>query len=86
MEQCENLDEVFDAHVYAEFIARDIDATMATMVDAPYVTHVPVMTGGCGRDDVRRFYSSYFIDRWPADTQLKPVVDAGDCDPARDLH
>jgi hypothetical protein len=25
------------------------------------------------RDEVRRFYSSYFIGRWPADTQLKPI-------------
>ena len=37
---------VFDAHVRAEFVERSVDATMATMTDAPYVTHVPVMTGG----------------------------------------
>jgi carboxymethylenebutenolidase len=64
---------VFDAHVRTEFVERDINATMATMVDDPYVTHVPVLTGGCGRDDVRSFYSSYFIGRWPEDTQLKPI-------------
>ncbi len=73
MEQSEDLGKVFDAHVHAEFVARDIDATMATMADDPYVTHVPVMTGGCGRDEMRRFYNSYFIGRWPADTELKPV-------------
>jgi carboxymethylenebutenolidase len=73
MEQCEDPGAVFDAHVHAEFVARDIDATMATMTAAPYVTHVPVMTGGCGADDVRRFYTSYFIGHWPADTQLKPI-------------
>jgi hypothetical protein len=32
--------EVFDAHTAAEFQTRDIDATMATMGGAPYVTHV----------------------------------------------
>ena len=37
---------VFDAHVRAEFVERSVEATMATMTDAPYVTHVPVMTGG----------------------------------------
>jgi carboxymethylenebutenolidase len=73
MEQSDDLGKVFDAHVHAEFVARDIDATMATMVDDPYVTHVPVMTGGSGRDEVRRFYNSYFIGHWPADTQLKPI-------------
>src|SRR5215831_8922008 len=40
---------VFDAHVRAEFAERSVDATMATMTDAPYVTHVPLMTGGYGR-------------------------------------
>jgi carboxymethylenebutenolidase len=73
MDQSDDPGAVFDAHVRAEFVERDIDATMATMTDAPYVTHVPVMTGGCGREEVRRFYSSYFIGRWPADTQLKPI-------------
>jgi carboxymethylenebutenolidase len=73
MDQSDDPGAVFDAHVRAEFVERDIDATMATMTDAPYVTHVPVMTGGCGREEVRQFYSSYFIGRWPADTQLKPI-------------
>jgi carboxymethylenebutenolidase len=73
LEQVDNPGAVFDAHVDAEFVARDIDATMATMVKDPYVTHVPVLTGGCGGDDVRRFYSSYFIGHWPEDTQLKPI-------------
>ena len=73
MERSDDLGKVFDAHVHAEFVARDIDATMATMADDPYVTHVPVMTGGSGRDEMRRFYSSYFIGHWPADTELKPI-------------
>jgi carboxymethylenebutenolidase len=73
MEQSDDPGAVFDAHVHAEFVARDVDTTMATMADDPYVTHVPVLTGGCGRDEVRRFYTSYFIGHWPADTQLKPI-------------
>jgi hypothetical protein len=32
-----------------------MDATMATMGDAPHVTHVPTMTGGSGYDAVRHF-------------------------------
>lgn len=64
---------LFDAHVRAEFVERDVEATMATMSASPYVTHVPVLTGGCGRDEVRQFYSRYFIDRWPADTQITPL-------------
>ena len=47
---------VFDAHVRAEFVECSVDATMATMTEAPYVTHVPVLTGGHGRDEVQAFY------------------------------
>ena len=64
---------VFDAHVRAEFVDRSVDATMATMTDAPYVTHVPVLTGGHGRNEVRAFYESWFVGRWPADTQVTQV-------------
>jgi carboxymethylenebutenolidase len=66
-----DLGQVFDAHTGAEFEAHDIDATMATMSATPSVTHVPVMTGGCGREAVRRFYETWFIGRWPKDTALK---------------
>jgi carboxymethylenebutenolidase len=64
---------VSDAHVRAEFVERSIDATMATMTDAPYVTHVPVMTGGYGHDEVRQFYATWFIGHWPADVQITPI-------------
>ena len=64
---------VFDAHVAAEFVARDLDAAMATMSDEPYVNHVPVLTGGVGRDAVRDFYGRHFIGKWPEDTEITPV-------------
>ena len=73
MTQSDDPGAVFDAHVHAEFVERDVEATMATMADVPYVTHVPVLTGGYGRDEVRRFYTSYFVGRWPEDTQLKRI-------------
>jgi carboxymethylenebutenolidase len=64
---------VFDEHVAAEFVRLDLKATMATMTDDPYVNHVPVMTGGVGADDVRRFYGQHFIGKWPADIEITPV-------------
>jgi carboxymethylenebutenolidase len=64
---------VFDDHVAAEFVDRDLDAAMATMAEDPYVYHVPVMTGGVGWDSVRQFYGDHFIGQWPADTQITPV-------------
>ncbi len=69
----EAISAVFDAHMAAEFVERDIDATMATMVSAPYVNHVPVMTGGRDHEEVRRFYRDHFIPRWPPDTHVTPI-------------
>jgi len=64
---------VFDDHVAAEFVDMDLDATMATMTEDPYVNHVPVMTGGVGFDGVRRFYEDHFIGKWPQDIEITPV-------------
>jgi len=64
---------VFDDHVAAEFVDMDLDATMATMTDDPYVNHVPVMTGGVGFDGVRQFYGDHFIGKWPKDIEIQPV-------------
>ncbi len=68
-----SLGEVFDAHTTAEFKTHDIEATMATMADAPHVTHVPTMTGGHGRDAVRTFYETWFIGHWPKDTVVEQL-------------
>ena len=44
-----DLGAVFDLHVRSEFVDQDLQATMATMIEEPYINHVPVMTGGVGR-------------------------------------
>jgi carboxymethylenebutenolidase len=64
---------VLDEHLAAEFERRDLDATMETMSEDPYLDHVPVMTGGVGREEVRRFYGEHFIGHWPADTEVTTV-------------
>jgi carboxymethylenebutenolidase len=68
-----DLGAVFDDHVRAEFVDRDLAATMETMVDDPYINHVPVMTGGVGREAVARFYGDHFIGHWPDDIEVIPV-------------
>jgi carboxymethylenebutenolidase len=64
---------VLDDHLAAEFATRDVEATMATMTEDPYVLHVPVLTGGVGREEVRRFYEQVFIGHWPADTAMTRI-------------
>lgn len=43
------------------------------MSERPYLTHVPVLTGGYGREEVRNFYQRYFVGHWPADTAIVPI-------------
>lgn len=68
-----DLAALWEEHCRQEFEARDVDATMATMVKAPYVNHVPTMTGGVGHDQLKRFYKYHFIGGNPPDTTLTPV-------------
>ena len=68
-----DLAATFDAHVKAEFQDLDLDATMATMTDDPYVHHVPTITGGNGTTGVRDFYAQHFIGQWPDDTEVQPI-------------
>ena len=43
------------------------------MVPDAYVNHVPVLTGGVGRDQVKDFYADHFIPHMPADVEVVPV-------------
>jgi carboxymethylenebutenolidase len=68
-----DIGQVCDAHIKAEFVDRDVAATMATMGSDPYLTHVPTLTGGTGRAEVERFYRDHFVGHWPDDVSVTPV-------------
>ena len=69
----EALRKLWEDHVRYEFSTRNTDDTLATMVDDAYVNHIPVLTGGVGRDELREFYSKRFIPQMPPDTEMTPV-------------
>jgi hypothetical protein len=64
---------VLDEHLRDEFELHDADATMATMTADPYLHHVPVLTGGVGREAVRRFYRDDFVSAWRKDTETHRI-------------
>jgi len=43
------------------------------MVDRPSVNHVPVVTGGVGRKQLKHFYDRYFIPQMPPDFYRRPA-------------
>jgi carboxymethylenebutenolidase len=69
----EALRKLWEDHVRYEFSTRNTDDTLATMVDDAYVNHIPVLTGGSGRGELREFYSKRFIPQMPPDTEMTPV-------------
>lgn len=46
---------------------------MSTMVQEPYVNHVPTLTGGVGRENLTRFYRENFIFKNSQDTSMELV-------------
>lgn len=69
----QRLNDLWEEHLRGEFVTKDTEATLATMVPDAYVNHVPVMTGGVGHDVLRVFYSQQFIPQMPSDTETVPV-------------
>jgi len=67
------LRKLWEEHVQYEFSTRNTEDTLATMVQDAYVNHIPVLTGGSGRDELREFYSKRFIPQMPPDTEMSPV-------------
>ena len=65
--------KIWEEHVKYEFETRDHEDTLETMVDDAYVNHIPTLTGGVGKEQLREFYSKRFIPQMPPDTEMMPV-------------
>src|SRR6266478_10642 len=69
----EALRALWEEHVQCEFATHNTDDTLARMVADAYVNHIPVLTGGVGREQLREFYSKRFIPQMPPDTEMIPI-------------
>src|SRR5436189_4959220 len=69
----ETLRQLWEEHVRHEFVTHNTEDTLATMVEDAYVNHIPVLTGGVGRDELRKFYSERFIPQMPPDTEMTSI-------------
>ncbi|KAF9875568.1 carboxymethylenebutenolidase [Colletotrichum karsti] len=68
-----DLEAVWEEHTLFEFGERNVEKTMATMVEQPYVNHIPTLTGGIGRARLTNFYTNHFVFNNPEDTELELV-------------
>ncbi|KAK1959808.1 carboxymethylenebutenolidase [Colletotrichum sublineola] len=68
-----DLEAIWEEHTLFEFGERNVEKTMATMVEQPYVNHIPTLAGGVGRGHLTNFYRDHFIFNNPDDTELELV-------------
>ncbi|KGO48626.1 hypothetical protein PEX1_103640 [Penicillium expansum] len=68
-----DLEEIWEEHTRFEFETRSVPDTMDTMVQEPYVNHIPTLTGGVGRGKLSHFYANHFVFNNPDDTVLELV-------------
>jgi carboxymethylenebutenolidase len=69
----ETLRQIWEEHVRHEFTTHNTEDTLATMVEDAYVNHIPVLTGGVGRNELKEIYSKRFIPQMPPDTEMTPI-------------
>ena len=67
------IEQLWAEHLKGEFDTKDVEATLETMVEDAYVNHMPVHTGGRGKDALRAFYRDDFIPSWPDDLHMTPI-------------
>jgi carboxymethylenebutenolidase len=66
--------ELWERHMACEFGLKDADLAVSTMVDDATVMHLPTMSGGAGKENLRRYYAEVFIPAIPADTSNEPIA------------
>ena len=66
--------ELWEQHTAYEFELRDANLAVSTMVDDASVMHLPTMSGGIGKENLRHYYADVFIPGIPADTTTEPIA------------
>src|SRR5215472_15345940 len=63
----------WQAHMDAEFVAKDAAASVAGMTANGTCNHAPVLTGGSSAEAMLAFYRDHFIPKIPADMQMELI-------------
>ncbi|OBA76792.1 hypothetical protein A5641_21760 [Mycobacterium sp. 1554424.7] len=66
--------ELWEQHTHYEFVCRDADLAVSTMVPEARVMHLPTMSGASGRGALRAYYADVFIPGQPPDTELDLIA------------
>jgi carboxymethylenebutenolidase len=53
--------KLWEQHVVGEFVNKDVDLSLSTMVEDASVMHMPTRSGGKGKAELRSYYRDMFI-------------------------
>lgn len=59
----------WEAHIVGEFVTKDVEQSLATMVEDASVMHMPTRSGGQGKTELRAYYRDMFIPSIPSEWQ-----------------
>ena len=67
------LERLWDEHLAALLVRRDLPAALAQLTAEPSVLHIPAMTGATGGPGVERFYAGVLLPWLPGDLTLTRI-------------
>jgi carboxymethylenebutenolidase len=77
----QGLVKLWEEHVIGEFVEKDEELSLSTMVEDASVMHMPTRSGGKGKTELRAYYRDMFIpsipDEWEHSMTNRVVTD--DC-------
>ena len=59
----------WEDHINGEFVTKDVEQSLATMVEDASVMHMPTRSGGKGKTALRAYYRDMFIPSIPSEWQ-----------------
>ena len=59
--------KLWEQHLTGEFITKDVDLSLSTMVEDASVMHMPTRSGGRGKAELRAYYRDMFIPSIPSE-------------------
>lgn len=61
--------KLWEDHLVGEFVNKDVEQALATMVEDASVMHMPTRSGGKGKAELRPYYKNMFIPSIPSEWQ-----------------
>ena len=58
--------KLWEDHILGEFVNKDVDLSLSTMVEDASVMHMPTRSGGKGKAELRPYYRDMFIPSIPS--------------------